>query len=38
MIVGGEETVLRAMDSCTIPPGEVREAVNRGNDVCTISS
>ena len=36
VIVGGEETVLRAMDSCTIPPGEIREAVNRGNDVCTI--
>ncbi len=34
VIVGGEETVLGPMDSCTIAPGEVREIVNRENDVC----
>lgn len=34
VIVAGKETVLRAMDSCVIPPGEVRELVNRTNDVC----
>jgi mannose-6-phosphate isomerase-like protein (cupin superfamily) len=34
ILVGGEETVLGPMDSCTIPPGEVREAINRGNHVC----
>lgn len=34
VIVGGEETVLRAMDSCTIAPNEVREIVNRSNHVC----
>ena len=34
VIVGGKETVLRRFDSCTIPPGEVREIINRANDVC----
>ena len=34
VIVDGVETVLQAMDSCTIPPGEVREIVNRSNHVC----
>jgi len=34
VIAGGLETVLRAMDSCTIPPGEIREIVNRSNHVC----
>jgi quercetin dioxygenase-like cupin family protein len=34
VIVGGKETVLGEMDSCTIAPGEVRELVNRTNDVC----
>jgi quercetin dioxygenase-like cupin family protein len=34
VIVGGHETVLKAMDSCTIPPHEVREIVNRSNHVC----
>ena len=34
VIVGGQETVLGPMDSCTIAPGEVRELVNRANDVC----
>jgi quercetin dioxygenase-like cupin family protein len=32
--VSGAETVLGPMDSCTIPPGEVREIVNRSNSVC----
>jgi mannose-6-phosphate isomerase-like protein (cupin superfamily) len=36
VIVDGEETVLGPMDSCTIPSGETREAINRGNDVCTM--
>ena len=34
VIAGGVETVLRKYDSCTIAPGEVREIVNRSNDVC----
>jgi len=34
VIVDGQETVLKALDSCTIPPGEVREIVNRSNNVC----
>jgi quercetin dioxygenase-like cupin family protein len=34
VIIGGEETVLRAMDSCTIWPNEIREIVNRSNYVC----
>lgn len=34
VIVDGQETVLEALDSCTIAPGEVREIVNRTNDVC----
>lgn len=32
--VDGTETVLTALDSCTIPPGEVREIQNRTNHVC----
>jgi len=36
VIVDGEETVLGIFDSCTIPPGEVRELVNRQNTVCTM--
>jgi quercetin dioxygenase-like cupin family protein len=36
VIVDGRETVLGKYDSCTIPPGEVRELVNRRNDVCTM--
>jgi quercetin dioxygenase-like cupin family protein len=36
VIVGGVETVLGPLDSCTIAPGEVREIVNRTNRVCTI--
>ena len=34
VVIGGVETVLRAMDSCTIAPEEVREIVNRSNHVC----
>ena len=30
----GTETVLRAMDSCTILPGEVRRIKNKTNDIC----
>jgi hypothetical protein len=33
LIAGGEEIVLKAMDSCTIAPGEMREIVNRSNHV-----
>lgn len=36
VIVDGTETVLGKYDSCTIPPNEVREIVNRGNLVCTM--
>ncbi|MBX9456862.1 MAG: cupin domain-containing protein [Rhizobium sp.] len=34
VIVDGHETVLKPLDSCTIPPGEIREIVNRTNAVC----
>lgn len=34
VIVDGKETVLGAMDSCTIPANEQREIVNRANHVC----
>jgi quercetin dioxygenase-like cupin family protein len=36
VIVEGRETILGRYDSCTIAPGEVREIVNRRNDVCTM--
>jgi len=36
LTVDGRQTVLRAMDSCCIPAGEVREARNLGNDVATM--
>lgn len=36
VIVDGRETVLHPLDSCTIAAGEVREIVNRTNDVCTM--
>ena len=36
VIVGGKETVLKKHDSCVIGSNEMREIVNRGNDVCTI--
>src|SRR3978361_1488415 len=34
VLVGGEEMVLGPMESCTSARGEVREIVNRGNQVC----
>lgn len=36
VIVDGNETVLKELDSCTIPPGEVRELANRANHVCKL--
>lgn len=36
VIVGGKETTLRKYDSCTIPPNEARELINRQNGVCTM--
>ena len=32
--VSGQATTLGPMDSCTIAPNEIRELVNRENDVC----
>jgi quercetin dioxygenase-like cupin family protein len=36
IIVDGNETVLGPFDSCTIPPDESREIVNRSNGVCSM--
>jgi quercetin dioxygenase-like cupin family protein len=36
LIVSGNETVLKRYDSCTIPPGEIREIINRSNHVATL--
>jgi quercetin dioxygenase-like cupin family protein len=36
VIVDGKETVLGKFDSCTIPPNEIREIINRTNGVCTM--
>lgn len=36
VIVGGVETVLGPLDSCTIAANEVREIVNCTNRVCTM--
>ncbi len=36
IIVNGREAVLGRYDSCTIPAGEVREIVNRRNDICAM--
>ena len=36
VIIDGKETVLKKHDSCVIEPNEIREIINRGNDVCTI--
>lgn len=36
VIVNGQETVLKPMDSCTIAPGETREILNRSNHVCKL--
>lgn len=32
--IDGTDTVLGPMDSCTIPPGEVRRIENRSNHIC----
>jgi quercetin dioxygenase-like cupin family protein len=34
VIINDVETILGPLDSCTIPPGEVREIVNRNNHIC----
>ena len=34
VIIDGQETVLHALDSCTIWPNEIREIQNRSNHVC----
>lgn len=34
--VGGTETLLRPMDSCCIPGGEVRAVKNKGNDIASM--
>jgi quercetin dioxygenase-like cupin family protein len=34
--VGGEEVVLRAMDSCCIPGNEIREVKNNSNSVASM--
>lgn len=36
VIVEGKDTVLGPMDSWTIAPSEVREIVNRQNDICKV--
>jgi quercetin dioxygenase-like cupin family protein len=36
VIAGGKETVLKPNDSCFIGPNEVREVINRTNDVVTM--
>ena len=36
VIVGGNETVLKQNDSCVIGSNELREIVNRSNEVCSI--
>jgi hypothetical protein len=37
VIVGGKATVIKESDSCYIGPNEIREIINRGNEVCTIA-
>ena len=36
VIIGGQETVLRKYDSCTIAANEVREIINRSNHICVL--
>ena len=36
VIVDGQENILTANDSCFIGPNEVREIINRGNQVVTM--
>jgi quercetin dioxygenase-like cupin family protein len=33
---GGEDLTLGPLDSCCIPPGEIREVKNQGNEVATM--
>jgi hypothetical protein len=37
VIVGGKATVIKESDRCYIGPNEIREIINRGNEVCTIA-
>lgn len=37
VIADGREVVLKTHDSCAIAPNELREIVNRSNEVCTIA-
>ena len=32
--IDGTETVLKAMDSCTIPPEQIRRIENKTNHIC----
>jgi quercetin dioxygenase-like cupin family protein len=36
LIINGERTMLGPYDSCTIPPGEVRELINASNHTATL--
>lgn len=36
VMIGGNETVLRKYDSCTIAPNEERKIENKSNHVCTM--
>ena len=36
VLASSQEVVLRAFDSCTIAPGEVREIINRSAVTCTM--
>jgi len=36
VVAGGQETVLGPLDSCTIPPDEIRMIENRSNHVCSM--
>jgi quercetin dioxygenase-like cupin family protein len=36
VIVDGKETVLKKHDSCVIGPNEMREIINRSNELCSI--
>jgi mannose-6-phosphate isomerase-like protein (cupin superfamily) len=36
IVIDGKDTVLGKYDSCTIPPGQIRELVNRRNDICAM--
>lgn len=36
VIINGEETILKKLDSCTIAAGEVRTIENRTNHICSL--